>query len=78
MALWEKLSFVQKTCVTSAGKLMQQAGMLYPFFGFILTGFLIAFLRKVNKLMVALRIHDMERIEEAYRTLNLKPEAYDA
>lgn len=30
MAQGEKLSFVQKTCVTSAGKLMQQAGMLYP------------------------------------------------
>lgn len=30
MAQWEKLSFVQKTCVTSAGKLMQEAGMLFP------------------------------------------------
>ncbi len=30
MAQWEKLSFAQKTCVTSAGKLMQQTGMLRP------------------------------------------------
>jgi len=30
MAQWEKLSFVQKTCVTSTGKLMQEAGMLFP------------------------------------------------
>jgi electron transport complex protein RnfE len=44
----------------------RQAGILYPFYGFIFTGFLLAFLRKVNKVLLAVRINDAERRESVY------------
>jgi len=44
----------------------RQTAILYPFFGFILTGFLLAFLRRVNKIMVAMKIAEAERTEDAY------------
>jgi len=39
----------------------RQPGILYPFFGFIFTGFLLAFLRRINKLMLAMRINEAQR-----------------
>ena len=46
----------------------RQTAILYPFFGFILTGFLLAFLRKINKLILAMKINETERVEDAYGT----------
>ena len=39
----------------------RQTGILYPFYGFIFTGFLLAFMRRINKLMLAMRINASER-----------------
>jgi len=44
----------------------RQTAMLYPFYGFIIVGFLLAFLRRINKLMLAAKIRKAERIEDAY------------
>jgi len=44
----------------------RQTAILYPFFGFIITGFLLAFLRRINKIMLAMKISKAERIEDAY------------
>jgi electron transport complex protein RnfE len=44
----------------------RQPGILYPFFGFIFTGFLLAFLRRVNKLMLAVRIGEAQRVQSVY------------
>jgi hypothetical protein len=49
-----------------------QPGILYPFFGFTFTGFLLAFLRRVNKLMVAYGIAGAERAEAARGALKAR------
>ena len=54
----------------------RQAGLIYPFFGFVFIGFLLAFLRWINKIMVAIRVNEAEHMEKAYAQLELKPEAY--
>jgi len=57
--------------------MFRQTGMLYPFFGFIMTAFLLAFLRRANKLIVAAGVREAERSEAAHKHIKIKPELYD-
>ena len=57
--------------------MFKQSGFLEPFLGFVIIGFLMAFMRHVSKLMTLSGIREAERLEAAYKRFDLKPETYN-
>lgn len=56
--------------------LFKQQGMLYPFFGFVLLGFLVSFIRVIRKKAIISGVNSIEQLGSSYSDIKIKPETY--